>query len=186
MGFQLEDGTGKGYLASVSSDNKLRVAAVISSQEHYENHNQGRGFSAIFESTPVSGGCFIYIKNTDTVYDLSIEGFWLKMEADDYIDINFNDIGTPTNTNSVTPRNLNTGSGNVAIGSFYSGNNIGGLSSGNRIYRLYHANTKESIYRNFNMDIILAQNGILTMNMGAVGGTPISCMLIFNYHGVHN
>lgn len=181
----IEDGTGKGYLASVSSENKLRVTAVTASQEHFANHNQGRGYSLIFESTPVSGGCFLYVENTDLERDLSIEGFNFKMEADDYVDIKLNDAGTPANGTTITPANLNTASGFDAQGIFQQGNDIIGLSGGRLIYRYYHASSKASVFRNFEQDVILSRNGALTMYI-KTGSTFISGMLDFNYHGTHN
>lgn len=183
----IEDGTGKGYLASVSSENKLRVTAVTASQEHFANHNQGRGYSLIFEATPVSGGCFLYMENTDLERDLSIEGFWFKMEAEDFFTIKLGDKGTPANGTSITPVNLNTASGFGAQGIFQNGNNITGLSGGSVIYKFYHAPdvNKASVYRNFNQDVIISRNGTLTMYANS-GSTFISGIMIFNFHGTHN
>lgn len=186
MGLVIEDGTGKGYTASVSSANKLRVAAVISTQEHYANHNQGRAYNLNFSATPTSGACFLYMKNTDTERDLSIEGIWLFMQDDDYFDIKLNDTGTPTGGSTVTARNLNTGSGMTANGTFLNGGDIGGLSGGGVTHRIYHANSDASVYWNFNQDLILASNGVFTMYAGAKNNVFRAGIVVFNYHAINN
>jgi len=185
MGFQIEDGKGTGSQAEVKG-NKLLVSGVFSTQEHYANHNQGMAYSLLFNATPTGpGDCFMYLKNGNPDYALSIEGFWLKMEADDYVDLMLSAEGDPIGGDDITPVNLNTVSAIQAIGTFKQGNDITGLSGGKRAYRMYHANTKESIYRNFNMDIVLAAGGIISFNIGA-GTVPIAGALIFNFHGTNN
>jgi hypothetical protein len=181
MGLMIEDGTGKGFLASVNSNNKLNVAAVVSSQEHYTNHKQGRAYSINFSATPTSGSCFFYMKNNSTAYDLSIEGIWLYMEADDYFEIKLGDAGTPVGGSSVTPVNLNTSSGYLPEGTFLNGGDITGLSGGSVAYKLRHANCSCSVYWNFEQDIILGQNGIFTIYSGLTG-SYMEGMLDFNYH----
>ena len=185
MGFQIEDGKGTGNQAEVKS-NKLLVSGVFSTQEHYANHNQGKAFNLLFNATPTGAGdCFLYMKNEDPEYALSIEGLWLKMEADDFIDVKINDLGTPVDGNDITPVNLNSISASQAIGTFQSGNDITGLSGGKNAHKLFHVNTKESIYRNFNMDIVLGNNGTLSLYAGA-GTVAIYGTLVFNYHGTNN
>lgn len=182
MGLVIEDGKGSGRSAAVDFNNKLEVSSICYTQEHYANHAKGRAFNMLIQSvTPSAGGCFCYMKNTDSDYCISIEGFWLWMEADDYIDVKLGETGTPTGVTSVVPGNMNTSSGYVADGDFYYGQDISGLSSGKLTHRIHHANSAASIYWNFNMDIILATNGVLTLYAGA-GLTPISITLVFNYH----
>ena len=186
MGFQIEDGKGTGNQAEVKG-NKLLVSGVVSSQEHYANHNQGRAFNLLFGATPTGpGDCFLYFKNEDPEYHLSIEGIWLKMEADDYIEIAFFEEGTPVGGNDLLPVNVNTGSAIQAAGTFQSGNDITGLSGGGKVtHKIYHVNSKESIYRNFNMDLVLGSNAVLTIRAGA-GTVALEGMLPFNYHGTNN
>lgn len=186
MGLVIEDGTGRGYTASVSSTNKLRVAAVISTQEHYANHNQGRAYNLNFSATPTSGSCFLYIKNTDTARDLSVEGIWLFMQDDDYFDIKLNDTGTPTGGSDITPRNLNTGSGMIANGTFINGGSISSLSGGDRTHRIYHASNSSSVYWNFNQDLILTSNGVFTIYAGVKNNVFRAGIVVFNYHEINN
>lgn len=185
MGFQLEDGKGTGNQAEVKS-NKLLVSGVFSTQEHYANHNQGRAFNILFSATPTGAGdCFFYLKNEDPDYAMSLEGIWLKMEADDYVEVSILDDGTPIGGNDIVPINLNTSSAIQAAGVFQSGADITGLTGGKITHKLFHATTKDSIYRNFNMDIVLGSNASLALRVGA-GTVAIEGMLPFNYHGTNN
>lgn len=178
----IEDGTGRGYQTKVNSENKLVVASVTSTIEHNTNHVNGKAFNLVFSSTPTSGSdCFLYIKNEDKNNELILEGFWFKMEADDYIDLILDSDGIPANGSSITPVNLNTQSGHSAIGTFQHGNDITGLSDGSTIMRIFHANSKESIYRNFDQDIILGYNGVLALYIGT-GTIQVDGIMCFNYH----
>ncbi len=62
----LKDGTGRGYLAGVQSENRLMVEAITYSGEHHANHDEGLAFNMIFDVTPTAAGdCFLYMKNSE-------------------------------------------------------------------------------------------------------------------------
>ena len=185
MGLQIEDGRGSGQQVEVKN-NKLLVSGVVSSPEHYANHAQGLGFNTVISATPTGAGSyFFYLKNENTDSPLTIEGMWLKMEADDYIQIELNDTGIPIGGNDIVPINANTSSGTKALGIFQEGPNITGLNSGDRFHKIYHATSKASTYSNFNMDIVIGPNGIFTLSSG-IGTVPIEVVLVMNYHGTDN
>lgn len=185
MGFQIEDGTGTSKTAKVDDNNHLVVNAVSQSIEHYVNHVDGNAFNLLFAATPAStSDCFIYMKNTDTI-PISVEGFSLWLVADEYIDVKLNDSGTPVGGSNITPANLNSGSGNIPKGTFQQGNDITGLSGGITVDRLYHASSQKSILYNFEQDVILKTNGVLTMYV-QTGGTALAGKIIFNLHGETN
>lgn len=185
MGFSIEDGTGSGEQAEVKN-HKLLVSGIVSSPEHYANHNIGLGFNVIVTATPTgTGDYFFYMKNLNQDVALNIEGIWIKMESDDYIQIELNDNGTPIGGTDITPVNANTSSGQQALGTFLNSNDITGLNGGDVLHRIHHATSKGSIYHNFNMDIVLGTNGVLTLSIGA-GAVPVECILVANYHGTNN
>jgi len=178
---QIEDGKGSGSKAGVSFHNRIMVDSVAVSVEHHINHQFGRAFNLLFDATPTGAGdCFLYMKN-DAGRDLIVEGFWLKLVADEYIDIKLNDSGTPSGGGAIVPVNLNGGSGNVADGTFEDGNDITGLSGGSTSHRIYHASSTGSDYHNFNQDIIIPKNSTLTMYC-QTGTTALAGMLVFNFH----
>ncbi len=183
MGLQIEDGKGSGQQVEVKN-NKLLVSGVVSTPEHYANHNQGNAYNLNFSATPTIGGCFLYFKNEGTLA-LNIEGIWLMNAADDYIEIKLNDQGTPLSGTAITPVNLNTTSGKAALGTFQHGATITGLSGGDITHKLHHANSAASKYENFNQDIVLGSNGVLSLYAGT-GTTLIEGIVVFNYHGTNN
>ena len=181
MGIEISDGTGSSRSAEVDENNHLVVNAVSQSVEHYVNHVDGNAFNLLFSATPAStSDCFIYMKNTG-VDDISIEGFWLWLAADEYVDVKLNDVGTPVGGSTITPVNLNSGSGNAPTGTFQQGNNITGLSGGTTIDRIYHASSQESASYNFDQDIIVKKNGTFTM-YAQTGATALAGKIVFNIH----
>lgn len=178
----IEDGKGNGKSVEINDENMMMVNAIAASPEHHINHTHGDAYTVRFSATPTGAGdCFFYIKNTSDK-DMIIEGGALYCEADEYFDIKINDSGTPVGGTDITPVNLNSGSGNIATGTFQNGNDITGLSGGNVAYRIYHANTKSSVFINFEMDIILKKNGVLTAYC-QTGTTALAGHIDIAYHG---
>jgi len=177
----IDDGKGRGNSAGVSDENMLTTLAITASLEHHTNHTNGRAFNLLFAATPAStGDCFLYVKNTSDT-DLVAEGFSIKLATSEYIDIKLGDTGTPSGGTDITPANLNSGSGVTATGTFQNGADITALSGGTTIERYYHLNSVASLYTNFNQDIVLQKNGVLTMYV-QTGGTALAGTLVFNYH----
>jgi len=185
MGLQIEDGTGSGNQVEVKN-NKLLVSGVVSSQEHFANHAEGNAYNIPFSATPTGAGdYFLYLKNTNPDTALSIEGIWIKTAANDFIQVELNDTGVPIGGTDLSPVNANTASGNQALGTFQSGVDITGLNGGNIFHKIYFASSEASVYHNFNMDIVLGANGVLTLNSGA-GTVAIEGIIVCNYHGTNN
>jgi len=177
----IEDGKGSGMSVGVTGNNRLETNAVAQTAEHFANHTLRQSYNILFSATPSGGDdCFLYIKNTSDI-DMILEGFWLKLVASEYIDIKTNDAGTPIGGSIITPANLNTGSGNSAIGTFQNGNNITGLTGGVTNHRLYHKNDAGSVSYNFDQDIIVMKNGVITFYVGT-GGTVLEGFVVMNYH----
>lgn len=187
----LEDGTGSGRTAGVNRDNKLEVVAVTSTTEHNTNHHDGLAFNICAEVVPVasdpSGGetrsCILYIKNTAET-DMTFEGIDVRLGdsgLEDVIEIVGRDNeGSPIGGATATPVNLNLGSGNTAEGVFLKGSNIAGISGGEILQKIWVTSNGTKSY-NFNQDIIVPKNRILTIySRNSVGELDIT--LSFNYH----
>lgn len=181
MAIQILDGKGSGSVARVAN-NKLDVRSVSSTPEHHANHSSGLAFNVTFSNTtPTSGDCFFYLQNNDNEKDISLEGILIHCEMDNYIDMKLNNTGTPANGNPVTPINLNTRSGNIANCTCQFGTNITGLTDGDHIIRYYLSNSAESIYYNFDHDIILGPNGVFTIWMGEISA-EVSLTINFSFY----
>ena len=175
-----------GNVVLVTDDGRLAAETVASSVEHHVNHAKGKAFNLLFTATPTnSTNPFLYIKNTSDE-DLAIVGFTLHFVASEWIDVKLGDVtGTPAGGTNITPANLNSGSGVIAdggnTGSFQNGNAITALSGGTVVQRIYHETSAGSTTYNFEQDIILQKNGVLTM-YAETGGAALNGVLIFNYH----
>jgi len=184
MGLVIEGGTGNGYAAAVTSDNKLAIEGPTDSREHHTNHADGLAFNLMFSATPTNGdNPFLYVKNTSDD-DLVIEGFTLHEVGSEYFDFKLGDTGTPTGGTTITPANLNSGSGNIATGTFENAVAITALTGGTTIQRIYHLTSVGETLYNFEQDVILKPNGVLTV-YAQTGGTALAGVLIFNYHNVN-
>ena len=187
----ITDGEGSGRSVGVSGENALKTNALTSSIEHHINHHDQQAYHLIFQVTPdsenpsedLSEACFLYMKNT-SLTDICIEGFHWRMGGtsnSDSIKFVIGDTGTPVGGTINTPANCNAGSGNIAVGTFYTGTSITGLSGGTTLDRIYleSSNTSESF--NFEQDVIIPKNYTFTM-YAETGGTEIDGTIIFNYH----
>ena len=189
----IEDGTGSGKTAAVNSENRLKTIAITTTVEHHINHEEGMAFNIIFQQTPsyedpssdTGDICFLYLKNTDNL-DICLEGIKLRLGGtgqSEIIKLIGNPSGTPVNGNSVTPSNLNLGSGKTADGTFETGNNITGLTGGTELERNYLGSSDTTVDINFEQDIIVPKNNIITL-WASTTGTEIAGTLIFNYHAI--
>lgn len=160
MGFKIEDSTGTGYGAKVTSKNRLSTSSIMREYVHAANL-QGNLYHHNFDTT-VSGSeaCISYTKNTSNDYLvinnilLSVTGafeMWTKVRVD----------GTPSEVTEVEPVNVNAGSGNLATGEFYTANNsdgIQGLSGGDSSFRLRYFDGVYSTMFPIGSKIILPKN----------------------------
>lgn len=169
----LEDGKGTGYKAEVNHNHHLVVEAIIVTEDHHANHQNGKAYNILVSQSPTAADdCIFYMSNTDSL-DLIVEGITLGFKnagADDlefYIKIG--DSGTRNNATALTPANLNAGSNETAIGTFEKGADLDGgaatLSGGTEVERWIYAGVQDQIsdYINFNQDIILPKNQTLTL-----------------------
>ena len=151
-------------------------------------------FSFITQQTPSSSNpsgtasedvCFAYIKNTDDI-DMCLEEIDIRLggtSESEIIKILGKTNGTPVNGDTITPANLNLGSGREADGIFQAGSEITGLSGGTELHRIYvgSSNTSESF--NFGQNIIVPKNNIITLWATNLN-VEIDIVLLFNYHSL--
>jgi hypothetical protein len=177
---KIEDGqTGKTLI--IDSENRALTNAIAASPEHHSNHSHGQAFVLNFLATPTGAGdCFLYIKN-EAEENLIVEGFGIKLAATEYFDIKLMDTGDPVGGSDIVPINANAGSGLDADGVFQNGNNITGLTGGSTLYRIYHINSAGTTYHNFEMDIILPKNSVMSVYI-QTGTTEIAGFVDFFYH----
>ena len=189
----IEDGTGSGKTARVNSENRLQTIAITSTVEHHINHEEGEAYSFITQQTPAysdpSGAsgdiCFAYIKNTNSI-DLCLEEIDIRLGGTsqaEIIKVLGKTTGDPIGGNTITPVNLNLGSGKEADGTFQAGSEITEISGGTELHRIYIGSSNTSETFNFGQDIIVPKNNIITL--WAINlNVEIDIVILFNYHNI--
>lgn len=153
-------GTGNGYAAGVTNDNKLQVKAVTVSDEHYHNNDLGRAFHAVFNQSPTAADdCIFYIANDSDDRTMVIEGVDIGVKnctADDEIYFEINTAGTTNAGTTLTPVNVNAESGHSAgVTCEYGADLDGGaatLTTGSEVYRMVLAGITDMTNKMFNME----------------------------------
>ncbi len=177
---QIEDGTGTGKTVKVGANNRLHVDGLIKTAEHEANHRDGNAFSVLFEATPTGAGdCFFYMKNLNDL-DIIVEGVGMFLPAAEFFTVVIKDEGIPVGGGTITPTNLNAGSGNTADGTFQDGNDITGLTGGVTAYKIERLAASGQEYENFEQDIILPKNAVLTLYI-ETGTTALHGFLDFYF-----
>ena len=180
----IRDGKGTGYLAGVNGENRMLVEAITQTIEHHANQHDQLAFNLVFQQTPTGANdCFCYIKNGSSV-DMVFEGMWIRVASDETVLVYLRgQEETIAGHSAATPANLYGGSGNIAAGTFRTGNDITGLTNEVLINRFYIAGGNESKSINFEQDIILPKNQIISF-YAATGSIEIDGTIILHYHSV--
>ena len=173
---QILDGTGSGKLAEVDGANRLRTLSTTVSAEHYANHTNGNAYSAVFAVNPAGADDVIFYLKNNSDLDIVIEGITWQTSAAEEVYYKLGDSGTAGGTSStITPINLNSGSGNSAEATCLSETadaavDITGLTGGSTIEKLW-LTSAESAHFNLEQDVILTKNKIFTIY--CVGGDTL-------------
>lgn len=181
MGLVIEDGTGHGYFAEVTTENRLAVESESFEMIRHANLADGQAYSLTFTVTPTGAGdCFCYIKNTSTI-DLSLNSIVLAAASDEVVQIKIRDTGTPVGGGAVTPVNRNTNSNNTAVGTFQTGVDITGLSGGSIVDQYFVKGATDSKKYTWASTLIIGQNGVLTLYV-VTGAIALRITIGFFYH----
>ena len=177
---QIKDGQGKGYLLGITSENRMKGDVVIQTLEYHSNVHEATAYHLVFSATPTAtGDCFLYMKNTDDD-DLIVESIWFRVASAESVSVKLGDTGTPVSGSAVTPTNCNAGSANSATGTFQTGSDITGLSSGSVVEKYWLTSTTSVLF-NFEQDIILQKNSVLTL-YATTGAVALAGTVVFHYH----
>jgi hypothetical protein len=127
MGIQIEDGTGTGQTAGISTTgNRLNVSSRSDERIYYISRDNGDSYTATSVDTAAAGEYNFYFKNTSTSKKFYITGFNLGSA-----ELAIFKIATVTGTaagSSIVPVNLNRTSGNVADAECFGNAAVTGLT----------------------------------------------------------
>lgn len=176
-----------GNSAAVNSDNMLQTLAIVSTIEHYINHSKGLAFNILFSQSPAANdNCILYMEN-ESEKDMVLEGMHMSVNVACEVYIRINNVGTRNNPTSITPVNLNLGSGKPAVGVFEHGSDLSGgaatLSSGTIAERFVFVGATTSLFTNFEQDLIVPKNRALTVWCSNSAAT-VTATVPFNYHPI--
>lgn len=185
----IEDGTGSGRTARITLENRIASDSIAIPMTQHVNQYHGRSYQIYTAQTPsvlnpsdlTTNGCIMYIKNTDDL-DMTILEVRIWVESNEYVDMYASDTGTPTDGTTITPVNMNLGSGNSAAGTFLVGTDINGLTRGTLIDRLRVPADNSDHNFQWKSNIILPKNDRLSFYVGT-GEIPIEITMAFYYHG---
>lgn len=181
----IQDGKGKGLRVGVNSKNRLLAAATSTTIEHSTNQLEELAFNLLFEQAPTANDdAIIYIENSHEL-DLVLEGILLSVSAACEVYITLANEGTRNAASNIIPKNLNSGAGKDAQGTFEVGADLDGaavtLNAGVEVERYIFRAANNSTDFNFNQDIILKKNRTLVIWCDTAGVT-VNGRLAFNYH----
>jgi hypothetical protein len=148
------------------------------------NHHHGTAYNCVIAVTPAGADdCFFYMKNTSDT-DITVEGIYISVAGAAEIYMQLNADGTRNAASTLTPVNLNAGSGFTAEGTFETGTDLAGgaatLAGGTECGRgVFRAATNTQFF-NFDQDIIIPKNKTLTFWSSA--SVAVDMMLSINYH----
>jgi hypothetical protein len=166
----------------------MHTTAVVMSKGQHTNEVEGTAYTLLAIVTPDGADpsaslgvpCIFYLKNTSDA-NLVITDVRTWAESAEYIDVYFNQTGTPIGGNEATPINMNLSSGKQASGVFLGSSRITGMSGGNLFDRLrVQADDGDHLFT-WEEGIIMPKNTILTVYAGT-GGISIETSISFYYH----
>jgi len=178
----IEDGTGTGRKAKVTTSQMLQTDAVTVSREHYINHVNGEAFNIVFVQAPTAGDdCIFYFENSSDD-DSIIEGVTLAVSGAAEVYVQINDVGTRNAAVDLVPANLNASGSKIGDGVFEQGADLDGgaatLAGGYEIERyVFYAATNSSHF-NFEQDVMIQKNRTLTIWSSAI--VTVNATLVYN------
>lgn len=167
----IEDGTGTGYKARVSSENKLQVEAVTHISERHVNFVHGQAYSIVLDQVPTgTDDCILYVRNDDDD-DLILSSISAFTSGSTELYLHLGDAGTPDTPTTLAPVNRDAGSGNVANCTCQQGADLAtgaALSGGSEVDRFRLEANAQTYRQHWNSDIIVPKNQTFTLWSSAI------------------
>ena len=183
----IDDGMGRGYRVGVDDENRLLAECTDISLRHHLNHVHGRLYSMVFNDASAVAGAddtLLYMLNSS---DLDMIVFNMMFGSDTanewYLKTGVAATAvTGGNITTVTPTNLNAGSGLAAEGTFLTDDGDTMLLTGGTETHRWLGEAAKSIEVNLPGDIILKKNDTLGLFKVTAGVDTFVGHIIFGYH----
>lgn len=174
MSIRIEDGKGSGLVATVNSENRLAVDAIVRDEEtKYSGDGYAFGFSSGELPVTATGGRMLWLKNTDADKLFHLDRIWFNWNGGDsnhnrvaFAIMYINDTQPDTNTSAITPVNLNLTkiitANMTVLGWNGTGDGMTGHSAGTPVFYWSIPQGRESIHLGGSM--IVGTNNIVSFN----------------------
>ncbi len=169
MGVQIQDGTGAGFQAGVTSSNRLDVSARANTRAYYISRDSGQLYSWTSLTYNYAGGdTILLVKNTSDVLNLHIEEIQISGDTTMkvFVHLPVAEV-TPTSATTVVGTNLNTTSSNVAPATgktTETDNTLGDIITSVSVI------ADETFVVDYNGEVILGKNKSIGVDFVTVGG----------------
>lgn len=176
---KFEDGTGKGFLASVNSLNRVDVSARAANREFYNSRDFGQLYSLISEdAATASAEETLYLQNTSTTRTMYIDKIIISTDAAYAVHVKFV-TGTAAGGSVLTPVNLSRLSSNAAeVNARGDGSITGTTDDGIIVHVRAAAGTIVEVP--LPQGIILGQNDAIAIESLAVADVAISVIFFYD------
>lgn len=192
---KIEDGTGKGYVAKVTANNRLLTRALTVSHQHHISDTIEEAYQVVTSAGGVNIAAskqnILLVENTSDTRDMVIT--YIRLEtigaaaasASAFWTMEVGGLYSSGGT-AVTPVNMHIGSSKNAQGLFYDGNGSAIVTTGtfNEIDRLYKAND-QVIYRKEGSIVIPKNQSLLITHTGSTAAGVAYARVSFFYDDIN-
>lgn len=177
MGIKIDDGAGSGRLAKVNERRRLAVSASSFNEASLVAFSEGATYNWTSSYSAISGDEVIYIKNTNTSKLLVIDKVAVSSVNAGFFEL-YQVSGTGAGT-TITGKNTNLTSGNVAAATALGNASVTGLTIGDKIDQARVAANSRSVMDTKDV-IILGQSDAIAITY--TGSTGIADVTITGYY----
>lgn len=130
MAIQIDDGKGRGFVASVSDDNRLNISAKTNPRIYYVSRDKGLAFMLTsVDADAVAGDYILYLKNTSATRQLFVKRI-ATGAANAALWKSWVVTGTAAGSSLLVPTNINLTSGKTADATCRGNGAVSGLTTG--------------------------------------------------------
>ena len=180
----IRDGKGRGYLAEVDSENRLRVGSIVQDLISHANIEEYQAYSMYISVTPTGANdCFAFLKNISADSYLIVSAVKAYTASDENIQLKLKDTGTAAGGTIYVPVNRNTITSNTANVLCEYGVDITGLSGGLIVDNLFIDGATSSQRFDWNSGLVVSPNQMISF-YAVAGAIALRMTVSFFFHSI--
>jgi len=159
---RIEDGSGKGFAAQVTDDNRLATESKTANRDFFISRDQGQSYHVVSEdATAVANEETIYLQNTSTTLNLFIDHIIISTDTANKFRLKYV-TGTAAGGSALTPQNLNKTSSNAAAATARGSGSVTGLTDDGDL-EIIRVGADDTGEMEFGDQLILGQNDAIAV-----------------------